>query len=208
MSATSSRGLRAQLSILFLALSLFAAHAADAPTPYLDAGKPVDWWFVFKFNTKSFPHCRADAKQACIFGGTVQNYKQWGPAIRVREQREQDAAGRHRMCRRYRRRSGRRDVQRGLQRHAVLRDLERSVLRRSRDLRLHQGMQLALGPRQGHAGLERGGRGRGDAGLDAVLAGRGQQEISAQVRRQHARLRQGRRRRGEPALLLAQAHQG
>ena len=78
MSATSSRGLRAHLAILFLALKLFAAHAADAPTPYLDTGKPVDWWFVFKFNTKSFPHCRADAKQACIFGGTVQNYKQWG----------------------------------------------------------------------------------------------------------------------------------
>jgi len=78
MSATSSRGFRAQLSILFLALTLFAAHAADAPTPYLDTGKPVDWWFVFKFNTKSFPHCRADAKQVCMFGGTVQNYRQWG----------------------------------------------------------------------------------------------------------------------------------
>ena len=131
-----------------------------------------------------------------------------GAAVRVREQREQDAAGRHRMRRRYRRRSGRRDVQRGLQRHAVLRDLERPVLRRPRDLRVHQGMRLALGPRQGHAGLERGGRGHGDAGLDAVVAGRGQQEIPAQVRRQHARLRQGRRRRGEPAFLRAQAHQG
>src|SRR6476659_1428355 len=78
MSATSSRGFRTQLSILFLALTLFAAHAADAPTPYLETGKPVDWWFVFKFNTKSFPHCRADAKQVCMFGGTVQNYRQWG----------------------------------------------------------------------------------------------------------------------------------
>src|SRR5690242_15801278 len=55
-----------------------AAYAAEAPTPYLDNGKPVDWWFVFKFNTKSFPHCRGDAKQACMFGGSVQNYKQWG----------------------------------------------------------------------------------------------------------------------------------
>ena len=46
MSATSSRGFRTQLSILFLALTLFAAHAAEAPTPYIDTGKPVDWWFA------------------------------------------------------------------------------------------------------------------------------------------------------------------
>ena len=80
MSACSSlRGLLAPLFGLFLALSLSATGAhGQAPTPYLDTGKPADWWFVFKFNTKSFPHCRADAKQACIFGGSVQNYKQWG----------------------------------------------------------------------------------------------------------------------------------
>jgi len=65
-------------SLLCLALLAGPGRAADAPTPYLDAGKPVDWWFVFKFNTKSFPHCRGNAVQACIFGGTVQNYKQWG----------------------------------------------------------------------------------------------------------------------------------
>jgi hypothetical protein len=64
--------------LLPLALHTGPGQAADAPTPYLDAGKPVDWWFVFKFNTKSFPHCRANAARACIFGGSVQNYKQWG----------------------------------------------------------------------------------------------------------------------------------
>lgn len=80
MSATASpRAILAPLFGLFLALSLFAGGAqAQAPTPYLDTGKPADWWFVFKFNTKSFPHCRADAKQACIFGGGVQGYRQWG----------------------------------------------------------------------------------------------------------------------------------
>ncbi len=58
----------------------FAApvFAAEAPTPLLDKGDPVDWWFVFKFNTASFPHCKGDAKESCVFGGTVQKYKQWG----------------------------------------------------------------------------------------------------------------------------------
>jgi hypothetical protein len=65
---------------MLLSLPLLAApvYAEDAPAPLLEKGKPVDWWFVFKFNTKSFPHCRANAAQACIFGGSVQNYKQWG----------------------------------------------------------------------------------------------------------------------------------
>jgi hypothetical protein len=45
------------------------AHAADAfaPTPLLETGKPVDWWFVFKFNTASFPSCANGAVRACIF---------------------------------------------------------------------------------------------------------------------------------------------
>jgi hypothetical protein len=73
------RAILAPLCGLVLAQSLLASAArGQAPTPYLDTGKPADWWFVFKFNTKSFPHCRADAKQACIFGGSVQSYKQWG----------------------------------------------------------------------------------------------------------------------------------
>lgn len=55
-----------------------AACAADAPAPLLAEGQPVDWWFTFKFNTKSFPHCRGNAQQACIFGGGAQTYAQWG----------------------------------------------------------------------------------------------------------------------------------
>jgi hypothetical protein len=81
-NASHSRKLFASFSGCLMALGIVlltaAGHAADAPTPFLDSGKRVDWWFVFKFNTKSFPHCRADAKQACMFGGAVQNYKQWG----------------------------------------------------------------------------------------------------------------------------------
>lgn len=48
----------------------------SAPAPILTkGGKPVDWWFVFKFNAKSFPGCANDAVRTCSFGGKVQNYK-------------------------------------------------------------------------------------------------------------------------------------
>src|SRR2546430_5836143 len=50
-----------------------AANGA-APTPLLAEGRPVDWWFVFKFNTKSFPGCGQADDRACPFGGTVQSY--------------------------------------------------------------------------------------------------------------------------------------
>jgi len=42
---------------------------ANAPSPLLKAGQSVDWWFVFKFNTKSFPECGGPLR-ACPFGGT------------------------------------------------------------------------------------------------------------------------------------------
>lgn len=45
---------------------------ADAPTPLIAEDKPVDWWFVFKFNAKSFPGCSNEAKRQCLFGGEVQ----------------------------------------------------------------------------------------------------------------------------------------
>jgi hypothetical protein len=43
-------------------------------SPLLQQGKPVDWWFVFKFNSASFPGC--DATRTCTFGGDVQKYKE------------------------------------------------------------------------------------------------------------------------------------
>jgi hypothetical protein len=49
--------------------------AADAPSPLLSAGHPVDWWFVFKLNAKTFPECGTGVARQCIFGGTVQDYK-------------------------------------------------------------------------------------------------------------------------------------
>ncbi len=41
--------------------------------PLLAKGHPVDWWFVFKFNSSSFPECSEGATRACLFGGQVQS---------------------------------------------------------------------------------------------------------------------------------------
>jgi hypothetical protein len=56
--------------------SAVLAQTADVPTPLLEKGHPVDWWFVFKFNAKSFPGCGGgdNEQRACPFGGTVQSY--------------------------------------------------------------------------------------------------------------------------------------
>jgi hypothetical protein len=42
--------------------------------PHLEQGHRVDWWFVFKFNAKSFPGCGENVTRTCPFGGEVQNY--------------------------------------------------------------------------------------------------------------------------------------
>jgi hypothetical protein len=52
--------------------------SAGAPTPLLNAGHPVDWWVVFKFNASSFPGCGANSARTCTFGGTVQPYPAFG----------------------------------------------------------------------------------------------------------------------------------
>lgn len=72
---------RAIAVVLFCALSggsgyLTGVAAADeSPTPLLEKGHPVDWWFVFKFNAASFPRCAPGAKdkRECLFGGDVQS---------------------------------------------------------------------------------------------------------------------------------------
>jgi hypothetical protein len=52
-----------------------SGYAQSSPAPLLQKGaSPVDWWFVFKFNTKFFPGCVANTKRACIFGGHIQDY--------------------------------------------------------------------------------------------------------------------------------------
>ncbi len=54
-----------------------AAQPAAAPAPLLKSGQPVAWWFMFKLNAASFPSC-GTAQRTCIFGGTVQPYKNFG----------------------------------------------------------------------------------------------------------------------------------
>src|SRR6266581_1472090 len=71
-----TRSIRCSLAFLLLAASL--AYAASGPSPLLADGQPVDWWFVFKFNTDSFPGCGGTAQRACLFGGKVQTYKKFG----------------------------------------------------------------------------------------------------------------------------------
>ena len=61
--------------LAFAAAALPPVGRAAAPVPLLEKGRPVDWWFAFKFNSASFPACGAAATRACPFGGTVQNYK-------------------------------------------------------------------------------------------------------------------------------------
>jgi hypothetical protein len=51
--------------------------SSDAPAPLLQAGHPVDWWFVFKFNAASFPAC-GGPERTCLFGGDVQPYQSFG----------------------------------------------------------------------------------------------------------------------------------
>ena len=52
--------------------------AADAPVPLLETGHAVDWWFVFKLNSKAFSGCGAGVTRTCTFGGKVQDYKAFG----------------------------------------------------------------------------------------------------------------------------------
>jgi hypothetical protein len=58
-----------------------AAASNPAPVPLLKAAHPVDWWFVFKFNTELLPGCSMGASRTCLFGETVQttpSYKLFG----------------------------------------------------------------------------------------------------------------------------------
>lgn len=44
-------------------------------SPLLAAGKPVDWWFAFKFNASTFPYNEPEEPREGIFGGAVEDYK-------------------------------------------------------------------------------------------------------------------------------------
>ncbi len=60
---------------LYAAVSPHATGQQSVPpVPLLAKGRPVDWWFVFKFNAASFPGCAESERRGCLFGGTVQDY--------------------------------------------------------------------------------------------------------------------------------------
>jgi len=65
-------------SLAFLLLVTSFAYAQSTPSPLLAKGQPVDWWFVFKFNTDTLPGCAGSAQRTCLFGGDVQKYKKFG----------------------------------------------------------------------------------------------------------------------------------
>jgi Deoxyribonuclease II len=65
-------------SLAFVLLVTSLAYGQSKPSPLLADGQPVDWWFVFKFNAESFPACGGSAQRACLFGGIVQKYKNFG----------------------------------------------------------------------------------------------------------------------------------
>ena len=61
------------LAVLLAPCAFAPARAADAPLPLLAKNKPVDWWFVYKFNVTSFGGCGQDSgMRSCPFGGSVQ----------------------------------------------------------------------------------------------------------------------------------------
>lgn len=80
--AVRGRHLSATLVALMIAVCVWVAPTPSiageepaAPLPLLAEGEPVDWWFVFKFNTASFPGCGDGVERSCLFGGEVQEYK-------------------------------------------------------------------------------------------------------------------------------------
>src|SRR5947208_9631234 len=72
-----------RFSLTFFLVLTSLACAADKPSPLLAKGKPVDWWFVFKFNAETFQGCDGPAQKTCLFGGTVQKYKHFGQQFAV-----------------------------------------------------------------------------------------------------------------------------
>lgn len=69
------RSLLRQTILSLLAVAFVGLAHAEAPVPLLAAGKPVQWWFMFKQNAGKFPKCAGEAVRECTFGGQVQPYR-------------------------------------------------------------------------------------------------------------------------------------
>ncbi len=62
MQLARSRQLNLALAVVAIATTVFStsgpriAWSQDKqPSPLLEAGHPVDWWFAFKFNAATYP---------------------------------------------------------------------------------------------------------------------------------------------------------
>ncbi|MEA2930566.1 MAG: hypothetical protein QOG38_2994 [Hyphomicrobiales bacterium] len=68
------------LGIALIALPAGALAADPAPVPLLAKEKPVDWWFVFKFNASKFAGCGKDVPgdRDCRFGGAPRTRDNFG----------------------------------------------------------------------------------------------------------------------------------
>lgn len=53
--------------------ALAGAAFAQAPEPQLKAGKPVQWWFAYKFWVQDLPSHSGDKPDDCAFGGKINN---------------------------------------------------------------------------------------------------------------------------------------
>jgi hypothetical protein len=62
-------------TLFVLCLAAFGQQPENTLSPLLSKDHAVDWWFVFKFNSHSFPGCASNATRACLFGGTTQPYR-------------------------------------------------------------------------------------------------------------------------------------
>jgi hypothetical protein len=77
-AGTVSSFAAASLLLLVLIGPSCSSRGSSAPAPLLAAGHPVDWWFVFKFNSENFPGCGGSATRSCLFGGEVEQYSEFG----------------------------------------------------------------------------------------------------------------------------------
>jgi hypothetical protein len=71
---------RQVLALTIASLVLAGSGPARAEIqPQLAKGKGADWIFVYKFNTRAFPHCADNADRSCPFGGKPMTYRSgWG----------------------------------------------------------------------------------------------------------------------------------
>jgi hypothetical protein len=66
------------LCLPILAWYLRPYWSGVVPVPLLASDQPANWWFVYKFNAGAFPGCGGDIQRVCTFGGSVQQYREFG----------------------------------------------------------------------------------------------------------------------------------